>query len=743
LINVIKRKGRREPLDIEKYHRMVNRTIEGLSGCSVSEIELVARPNFYDGIKTTDIHRVTTKATADLISLRSPNYQYAAARSLIIELRKEVWEQYDPKPLLETVKKNIKSGYYENLLEYYTEDEINFYGSKIKYQRDLNFTYIGLRTLIDKYIVKIKDKRLLETPQELFMLVSMTAFKKRKDRTHRIIEFYEDLSTFKESLPSPIMSGLRTLSTSYASCCLIDGGDTTKSLISANGACSLMTTYGSGIGVFNGGVRGVGAPVKNGRIIHNGVVSILRWHESAVKWASQGSRGGSATSFHMFWNWEIDKILTLKSNKSTPENSVKKLDYGIGFNKLFFDRVKNNEDITLFSAEESRDLITNLNDYNKWEKTYIDLENKRGIRKRKFSARELLELFAKERFETGRYYPIFLDHINNGPLKDVIKMSNLCLEILLPTKPMTSLYGDDGQVALCILSNVNAGRVKISELPRITENLVYFLDNIIDIQEYPIPAAGNPTINARYLGIGLSDWAHYLTKQKVRYNTQEALDLAEEFAEHLQFNLLKASCKLAQEKGEAKWFRERSKYADGWLPNDGKWRFIPKEEWESLRKDIVKYGLRNLTLSAIPPAGTSSDVSNSTSGIDMPRDLIITKKSKVGNAKQIVPNFSKGSSYYTLATEVDNIAYLRMISKFQLYIDQSISTNVYWTPEKDFVLDPKDNKMKFPNKKMIKTITEAYKLGVKTTYYSTFIDTIDSDKEDTDEVGCSGGGCSV
>jgi len=743
LINVTKRKGKREPLDIEKYHKMVNWTIEGLSGCSVSEIELAARPNFYDGIKTADIHRATTKATADLISLRSPNYQYAAARSLIMELRKEVWSQYDPKPLLETVKKNIASGHYENILEYYTEDEINFFNSKIKYQRDLDFTYIGLRTTIDKFIVKIKDKRMLETPQELFMLVPMVAFKNREDRVKRILEFYDDLSTFKESLPSPIMSGLRTMSTSYASCCLIDGGDTTRSLIAANGACSLMTTNAAGIGIFNGSIRGINASVKNGRILHNGVVSILRWHESAVKWASQGSRGGSATSFHMFWNWEIDKVLTLKSNKSTPENSVKKLDYGIGFNRLFFERVKNNEDITLFSAEETPDLIRNLDNYNLWEKTYLDYEKKRGIRKRKFSARKLLELFAKERFETGRYYPIFLDLINKGPLKDVIKMSNLCLEILLPTEPMTDLYGtEDGQVALCILSNVNAGRVKLEELPRITENLVYFLDNIIDIQQYPIPAAENPTVNARYLGIGISDWVHYLTKKKVRYNTQEALDLAEEFAEHLQFNLLKASCKLAQEKGEAKWFREKSKYADGWLPNDGKWRFIPKEEWEQLRKDIIKYGLRNLTLSAIPPAGTSSDVSNSTSGIDMPRDLIVTKKSKVGNAKQIVPNFSKGASYYTLATELDNIAYIKMLGKIQLYIDQGISTNVYWTPEKDFIKDPKDGKMKFPNKTMIKTIIAAYKAGLKTTYYSTFIDTInktDSDLEDD----CEGGGCKV
>jgi len=290
-----------------------------------------------------------------------------------------------------------------------------------------------------------------------------------------------------------------------------------------------------------------------------------------------------------------------------------------------------------------------------------------------------------------------------------------CAEILLPVSPMKSLLDPDAEVALCILSNVNAGKTKIERLPRLAKLLVRGLDNVIDTQEYPLPAAENPTTNARYLGIGISDWAHYLTKKKVRYDSQEALDLAEEYAEKWQYELLNASMELAKERGEANWFRERSKYADGWLPNDGKWRFLPKEKWEELRSNIIKYGLRHLTLSAIPPAGTSSDFSNSTSGIDMPRDLIVTKKAKTGNSKQIVPNFSKGSGYYTLATELDNIKYLKMISKFQLYIDQSISTNVYWT-KKDFV-ETKDG-LKFPMKRMVETIIESHKLGLKTNYRS-------------------------
>lgn len=741
IINVEKRNKKLEPLDLEKYHDMVGFFCEGLSGCSVSEIELAAAPQFVNGIKTSDIHKVTTKATADLISLRNPNYQYAAARSLLMEIRKEVWGQWEPKPLQETIDKNIKLGFYENLNKYYTKDEISKWSSKIKYDRDLDFTYAGLSTAIDKFIVKSKTKsKILETPQELNMLVALAMFKSDPKRDQLILDYYNDLSTFKISLPSPIMSGLRTPAKGYASCCLIDMGDTTHSLTAANAAAVIMTAHKAGIGLGNA-IRGLGASVKNGTVKHTGPVPILRWFEGAVKAFSQGSRGGSATSYHMFWDWDIEKILTLKSNKSTPENSVKKLDYGVGFNKLFFDRARTNETITLFSAEETPLLLENLYDYNLWVATYLAYEQKKGIRKKKVNARKLLKTFATERFETGRYYPLFLDNVNRGPLKASIKMSNLCAEILLEVSPLENVLDPNSLIALCILSNVNAGKIKgLDELPRLTSELVRSLDNVIDIQDYPLPAAANSTLNNRYLGIGVSDWAHYLTKKKVKYDTQEALDLAEEFAEHLQFNLLTASMELAKERGEAPFFRTKSKYADGWLPNDGKWRFIAKEKWEELRTNIVKYGLRHLTLSAIPPAGTSSDYSNSTSGIDMPRDLIVTKKSKIGNFKQIVPNFAKGSQYYTLATEIDNVKYLKMLSKFQLYIDQAISTNVYWT-EKDYVMDS-NNKPKFPMKKMIKSITEAHKMGLKTTYYSTFISTEDELNEIVEE-GCESGGCAV
>lgn len=733
---VTKRSGNLEEHNIEKFHRMIEWACEGLANVSVSEIELNASIQFIDKIKTSDMHKITIKSASDLISVRNPNYQYVAARLLLMELRKEVFNQFNPITLNETIKANIKLGYYENLYEFFSEEEINKLDKHINHKKDFNFTYCGLRTIIDKYTVQDRvNNKLLESPQQLMMLVSAVLFKNEKEkRIEQICSYYDDLSDFKISLPSPIMSGLRTPIKGYSSCCLIDNGDTKETLTAGNGAAVIMTTIRAGIGEFNGNIRGINAPVANGTVKHTGIVPILKWNESAVKSFSQGSRGGGATSFHGCWNWEIEKIINLKSNKSTDENSVRKLDYGIGFTSLFFDRVAKNGKWTLFSAEETRDLYDNLVDEELWNKTYINYEKSNDIRKNVINARDLLLAWALQYFETGRIYPLFLTNANKGPLKSPIKMSNLCLEILLPVEPLEHLYDENGEIALCILTNTNAGKIKnLAELEALAYKIVKGLDNLIDIQEYPLPAAENSTLNARYLGIGVSDWMHYLTKHKVRYNSKEALDLAEEYAEHQQFYLLKASNQLAKERGEAPWFREKSKYADGWLPNDGNWRFIPKEQWEQLRLDIKKYGLRHLTLSAIPPAGTSSDVSNSISGLDIPRDFITTKKSKYGPVKQLVPNFSKGSSYYTLAEEVDNISYLNMIEKFQLYTDQSISTNLY-NSQKDLNEDGK-----YPIKKLIKSVIHAQKIGLKSLYYSNWI----SPDEEDSAPECEGGGCSV
>ncbi|MCD6435754.1 MAG: ribonucleoside-diphosphate reductase subunit alpha [Clostridiales bacterium] len=734
-MNVIKRSGKIEPLNIDKIHQVLAWGENGLNNVSISEVELQANLQFTNNMLTSDIHKVLTKTTADLISEKYPNYQYFAARMLLMQNRKEVYGQFDSLPLNTIVQKNIKLGYYEDIYKYFTPAEIDYYDSRINYDRDYTFTYAGLRTVLDKYAVtNKKTEKIYETPQIIFMLVSMI---KMKDEKELIIDYYNALSKFKISLPSPIMAGLRTPVKGYSSCCKIDAGDTKDSLIAANAASVVMTTIKAGIGIFGGSIRGLGANVANGTIKHTGNVPILKWFESAVKSFSQGSRGGGATIYYTFWHWEIEKILTLKSNKSTEENSVRKLDYGIGINQLLWDRAEKNENITLFSAEETPELINNLNDYDKWVETYLMYEQKRGIRKKKIKARDIIKSFATEAFETGRYYPLMLDNVNRGPLKSVIKMSNLCSEIMLPVTPMKHLYDPDAEIALCILTNINAGKVEIEEMPAMAKLIVHGLNHIIDMQEYPLPAAENSTKNARYLGIGVSDWAHKLTKSKVRYDTKEALDLSEEYMENWQYNLLKASMELAKKDGEAPWFRTRSKYADGWLPNANRQRFISDSKWTGLSLDIQKYGLRNLTLSAIPPAGTSSDVSNSTSGLDMPRDFVITKKSKAGPMKQVLPNFAKGSSYYNLAFDnLDNKKYLDMISKFQLYTDQGISANIYFSP-KNFI----DGKM--PLATLIGIYKHAHKIGLKSIYYCNFDDQDLVKNDNGMDDGCEGGACSV
>ncbi len=424
-IQIQKRDGSLVPLNIEKIHQNLLLASEGINNISVSEVELQANLQFKDKMKTSDIQKILIKSAADLISERYPNYQYFAGNLLMMENRKEVFGAFEPGTLLATINKNIKLGYYEDIFLDFTIDEINFYDSKIRHQRDEDFTYAGLRTVLDKFAVQDKkSSQIFETPQIIFMLVSMMMFKKEKEL---IIDFYNALSKFKISLPSPIMSGLRTAVKGYSSCCLIDAGDSKESLMAANSAVVTMTTIKAGIGIHAGGIRGLGAPVSNGTVTHTGNVPILKWFESSVKAFSQGARGGSATVYYPFWHWEIEKILTLKSNKSTDENSVRKMDYGIGLNQLVFDRAQSGENITLFSAEEVPELNNNLNNYDLWKETYIKYENKRGIRKKKVQARALLKSFATECFETGRYYPLYLDNANKGPLKAPIKMSNLCL----------------------------------------------------------------------------------------------------------------------------------------------------------------------------------------------------------------------------------------------------------------------------------------------------------------------------
>lgn len=743
-MHVTKRDGSITPLDIEKIHNMCEEACNGLKKVSVSDIEINAKLQFYNKIKTKDIQQILTKSAVDLISERCPDYEYVAARFLLFDLRKKVYGSFNPIRFSELFYRNIKNNKYEkSVLDFYTHEELEELSDYIDYNRDFSFTYAGLRQCVDKYLVQNrKTKEYFELPQEAFMSIGVYMFRNYPKETKLLYvkKFYDYLSTHKISLPSPIISGVRTNRRQFASCCLIDVDDNTNSIVASKSAVALYTTLASGIGLNFGRIRGVDAEVKNGDIIHTGVIPFLKSYDATTKeWTQNGMRGGSATTNFPFFTWEIEKIVKLKSTKTTEENQVRGMDYSIHIDDLFLERAKNNEQITLFSMEEVEGLFEAFYDStDNFRELYEKYENKRGIRKVKINARELLIDILTERFETGRVYILFANNVRSQRRQnDIVTMSNLCQEILTVTKPIKSLEDENGKIGTCILSCFNLGKINSDvEMEECLDIIVRFLDESIDYQLYPVLAAELSTKQERNLGIGISDYFHGLAKNKLRYNTQEARDYTHTIMEKFQYFLIKASVNLAKEKGACEYYPNTT-WAKGLLPIDLYNKNVDElaspnyvMDWEALREDLKKYGIRHTLLSAIPPTASSSLVSNSTPGIDAPRSLLTTKVSKKGTVKQLVPDFSKCSQYYTTAWELDNIEYLKLIAIMQKFIDQSISTNEFFEPSNY------DNGT-VPISELIKNIYFCNKYGVKTLYYC---NTNDGSGE---ESGCAGGACSV
>ncbi len=770
-INVIKRDGTSAPLDLKMIHDMVEWACNGYQNVSVSDIEINSKIQFYDGITTSEIQKIMIKSAADLISEENPDYQYVAARLLLSDLYKKVFKQDKPIPFEFFVRNNVFRGVYDkSILEAYTQSELVYFGKKLKHERDNLFTYAGLRQMVDKYLLQDRNTfELYETPQEAFMLIAMFMFKNYKGakRKKYVLDLYEAVSTFKISLPTPIMSGVRTPLRQFSSCCLIDVGDSLESILQSNTAVGYYIASRAGIGLNFGRIRGLGANIRNGEVIHTGLVPFLKMYEATTKGFTQNAiRGGSSTSTLPFFHWEVETFIQLKNNKGNDENRVRRMDYSLAVNKLFRERVRKNQDITLFSMEEVRDLYDAFygNDYEKFKMLYEMYEKNDRIRKKKINARQFYLDVLKERYETGRIYILNADHVNeHSSFKDHIYMSNLCQEITLPTEPITDVNKTDGEIAMCILSNINLGKIEsIEELDSLTELLVRFLDELIDYQEYPVIAAEKSTKARRSLGIGVSDVFHFLAKNNLRYDSEAGRKTIHRYMERFQYGLIKASNKLAKEKGACELF-ERTKYADGIMPIDTYAEAVDEIvdndlllDWDSLRRDVKKYGLRNSALSAVPPAASSSVVSNSTPGIDPVRKLLIAKMSKYGALKQLVPGFGQYEENYTLAWDIDNEAYLKFIAIFQKFIDQSISTNQYYDISKY-----KNNKV--PVKDLIRHDGIAYKYGLKTLYYMNINDNsgnelakikqqseqapvfnfakLELDIDDYDS--CEGGGCSV
>ena len=739
-IKIKKRDGRLEPLDIDKIHFVVEEACEGLSGVSSSQIEINANIQFYDGMTTKEVQQILVRSANDLISLETPNYQYAAARLLSYDVRKEAHGQYEYMPLLKLIIRNIKAGVYDKgIVEKFSKTDIKKMNTWIKRERDLDFTYAGLRQVVDKYLVQDRSSGdLFETPQDMYMMISATLFAEypAKTRMSYVKKYYDAVSTFKINIPTPVMAGVRTPIRQFASCVLIDSDDTLSSIFSSDMAIGLYVARRAGIGINAGRIRGINAKIRGGEVQHTGVIPFLKKFESTVRCCTQnGVRGGSATVHFPIWHQEIEDILVLKNNKGTEDNRVRKLDYSIQISKMFYERFMNDEDITLFSPHEAPGLYDAFGT-DSFDALYKKYEKDSSINKKTIPAQDLFSDLLKERAETGRIYIMNLDHCNtHSSFKDKVSMSNLCQEITLPTTPINAIDDSQGEIALCILSAINVGQLNnLEDLENLCELAVRALEEIIEYQDYPVKAAEVSTKSRRSLGIGYIGLAHYLAKQGFKYSEKGAWDSVDRLTEAFQFYLLKASNKLAQERGACEGFKQ-TKYADGLLPIDHYKKeideIVPHKQrmaWEALRKDIIKYGLRHSTLSAQMPSESSSVVSNETNGIEPPRALMAIKKSKKGPLKQIAPGFPKLKNAYTLLWDMpDNTGYINVVAMMQKYFDQAISGNWSYNP-----LHYENNEV--PISAMAQDMLSAYKYGWKTSYYQNTYD-FKGEEEDVQPAG--------
>jgi ribonucleoside-diphosphate reductase alpha chain len=736
IINVIKRGTRgKEPLNIEKIHDMVEYAVEDIKGVSSSQVEMTSGLQFYDGMTTDEIQQILIKSAADLISLENPNYQYVAARLLLYSLRKQVIDKlWDHPHIYEHVQKGVeKKVYDENILKWYDKKDFDRMENWINHERDYTFTYAGLRQVIDKYLVQDRSNgEVFETPQFMYMMIAATVFAQypKTKRMSYVKKYYDAISQFKINIPTPVMAGVRTPIRQYASCVLVDVDDTLGSIFSSDMAIGRYVAQRAGIGINAGRIRGINARIRGGEVQHTGVIPFLKKFEATVKCCTQnGVRGGSATVHFPIWHQEIEDIVVLKNNKGTEDNRVRKLDYSIQISKLFYERFIQEEEITLFSPHEVPEL------YEAWgtpefDDLYERAERKTSVKKKKVSAQVLFGDILKERAETGRIYIMNIDHCNShSSFKDLIRMSNLCQEITLPTDPIDHIDGD-GEVALCILSAINVGTIdKRDELENLCDLAVRSLDEIIDHQQYPVRAAEISTKARRSLGIGYIGLAHYLAKKGYNYDQKLAWRQVDKLTEAFQYYLLKASNEVAKEKGPCDYFH-KTKYSDGILPIDTYKKEVDEivnrnltYDWESLRKEIKESGLRHSTLSAQMPSESSSVVSNATNGIEPPRDYLSVKKSKKGPLKQVVPDYKRLKNNYTLLWDMkSNEGYINVVAVMQKYFDQAISGNWSYNPE-----NYEDNQV--PVSVMAQDLLTTYRLGWKTSYYQNTYDA----KKDVDE----------
>jgi ribonucleoside-diphosphate reductase alpha chain len=754
-MRVIKRDGRFEPVDVEKFNKVVSWACEGINGVSASMVALNSQVQFYDKIKTADLMETSIKAAADLITEETPRYQYVAGRLINYHLRKQVYGKYQPDALLPHIKRVVDLGYYDSeILEWYTPDEINALNSHIDHDRDFNIAYVGMEQFRGKYLIKNRvTGDIYETPQMTYILIAMTLFRKypKETRLRWVKDYYDAISTFVVSLPTPIMAGLRSPQKQFSSCVLIETGD---SLDSINATASSIVKYVSqkaGIGIGAGRIRAIGSPIRNGDASHTGVIPFYKHFQSAVKSCSQKNvRGGAATLYYPIWHLEVEDLLVLKNNKGSEDNRIRHLDYGVQFNRLMYERLLSGGNITLFSPHDVPDMYEAFFiDADRFKELYERYERNTRIRKKIIPAIELFSSFMQERKDTGRIYLMNVDHVNDHGAfikeKAPIRMSNLCAEVTLPSKPLKDINDPDGEIPLCTLSAINWGLIKDpSDFEKPCDLAVRALDELLDYQEYPILAAQLSTMNRRPLGVGIINLAYWLAKNDLTYQHIDSSGLAKvhEYAEAWSYYLIKASVNLAKEKGACP-KSDETKYGHGIMPIDTYKRDVDelvapiyKMDWEALRIEARDHGVRNSTLMALMPSETSAQISNSTNGIEPPRSLISIKQSKDGVLKQVVPEIRRLKNKYDLLWDQKSpMGYIKICAVLQKFIDQTISTNTSYNPAHY----PEDQ---IPMSEMLQHLVMMYKWGIKTLYYFNTadgageIELADLPKDDQDDTNC-------
>ena len=752
-IKVTKRDGRLEPIDLDKIHKVIEWAAHDLDNVSVSQVELKSHIQFYDGIRTRDIHETIIKSAADLISESTPDYQYLAARLAIFHLRKIAYNKFTPPHLYDHVKTLTDAGKYdEHILADYSRAEFDELEEYLDHWRDMNLAYAAVEQMAGKYLVQDRvTKTVYESPQFLYMLVGMCLFAnyEKSERLSYVKRFYDATSQFKISLPTPIMSGVRTPSRQFSSCVLIECGDSLDSINATTSAIVRYVSQRAGIGINAGRIRALGSPIRGGEAQHTGCIPFYKLFQTAVKCCSQGGvRGGAATLFYPLWHLEVESLLVLKNNRGVEDNRVRHMDYGVQLNKTMYTRLIKGQDISLFSPSDVPGLYDAFfEDQDTFEELYTKYENDPNIRSRQIPATELFSLMMQERASTGRIYIQNVDHCNThspfDPTVAPIRQSNLCMEIALPTKPLDNINDETGEIALCTLSAVNLGKVEnVSDIEEPAELIVRALDALLDYQDYPVKAAENGSMRRRTLGVGVINYAYYLAKNGVRYSDGSALGLTHQTFEALQYYLLKASNKLAKEQGACPAFNETT-YSQGILPIDTYKKDLDQIcqeplhlDWETLRGEITTHGLRNSTLTALMPSETSSQIANATNGIEPPRGLVSIKASKDGILKQVVPEIATLKDQYELLWQMpNNDGYLKLVAIMQKFVDQSISANTNYDPVRY-------EGGRVPMKILLKDLLNAYKLGVKTLYYHNTRDGANDAQADMED-DCAGGACKI